>query len=386
MKCYSLKHVANHVLLKDLDTDVTNDRDTTAWMLTRIAEVDARKLYLPAACSSMYDYCVRILRMSEDMAYKRIRVARAARQFPAIFPAVADGRLHLNAVLLLAPHLTPETAEDLLAAVADRTRSELELLIAERFPRPDLPTLVNPIQPVITMNERAPEPIADSDVQLAARPVVPSDGLNTTELMEPLLSHVASSPATRAKVASLSPGRFALQFTVDQATHDQLRYAQALLGHAVPTGEVAEVIRRALDALVQKLELQKFAKSARSRPRRSAAKGRYIPATIRRAIWERDGGQCTFVAEDGTRCASTRRLEFDHMDPVARGGQTTADRVRLRCRPHNQCAADCTFGAEFMRRKREQSKHEFVRGKKIVPAEAAVGAARESASENDVIR
>jgi hypothetical protein len=59
---------------------------------------------------------------------------------------------------------------------------------------------------------------------------------------------------TRAKSVPLSPGRFALQVTVDEATHDQLRYAQALLGHAVPSGDLAEVLKRALDALVEKLE------------------------------------------------------------------------------------------------------------------------------------
>jgi len=36
--------------------------------------------------------CVDALHLSEDAAYKRIQAARAARQYPQSFAAVADGR------------------------------------------------------------------------------------------------------------------------------------------------------------------------------------------------------------------------------------------------------------------------------------------------------
>jgi len=43
------------------------------------------------------------------------------------------------------------------------------------------------------------------------------------------------------------------------------------------------------------------------------------------------------------------------MDPVARGGTTSARRMRLRCRAHNQYEAERTFGREFMEAKRRSS-------------------------------
>ena len=141
MNSYMLSHLADGTLLKKLDMLVTQDRSTTAELLAHLAEVDERKLYLPAACHSMYAYCVRELHMSEDMAFKRIQAARAARKFPTVFPALADGRLHLSAVVLLAPHLTPDTVTDLLAAARHKTRAEIELLLAQRFSQPDVPTL-----------------------------------------------------------------------------------------------------------------------------------------------------------------------------------------------------------------------------------------------------
>jgi len=148
-----------------------------------------------------------------------------------------------------------------------------------------------------------------------------------------------------------------------------LREAEALLSHQVDTGDIAGVIHTALDLLVVTLRRRKFA--ATTRPHRVRCKPgspRHIPASVKRAVWERDGGQCTFVSTAGKRCDSRARLEFDHAQEVARGGQATAANIRLRCRAHNQYAAECTFGTEFMRQKR-------------AAAQRAAAATRQRASE-----
>jgi hypothetical protein len=134
MRTYSLTHLGDRELLRDLATLVAQDRQTTALVLAHIAEVDARKLYLPAAYPSMHAYCVKELRLSEDAAFRRITVARVARRVPAIFAAIADGRLHLSAVSMLVPYLREENADELLGAAAHKSRLDLEQLIAERFP------------------------------------------------------------------------------------------------------------------------------------------------------------------------------------------------------------------------------------------------------------
>ena len=134
MHTYSLSQLADHVLLRDLATILKQDRVTTATLLAHLAEVDTRKLYLPAGYPSMYLYCVGELKLSEDSAAKRIQAARTARQFPAIFPALAEGRLHLSAVVLLAAHLTPGTAEELLAAAEHKTSAEIKTAAGRTLP------------------------------------------------------------------------------------------------------------------------------------------------------------------------------------------------------------------------------------------------------------
>ena len=91
MSTYSLSHLTDGVLLRDLAALVARDRTTTAALLAHLAEVDARRLYLPAAHPSMFSYCVHELRLSEETAHKRIRAARAARQFPASSPRLPTG-------------------------------------------------------------------------------------------------------------------------------------------------------------------------------------------------------------------------------------------------------------------------------------------------------
>jgi 5-methylcytosine-specific restriction endonuclease McrA len=163
------------------------------------------------------------------------------------------------------------------------------------------------------------------------------------------------------KMLTSSPGNERVAITVQVEageTYDQLRYAEDLLGYAEPSGDVAKVFQRALDALVDKLERQKFAKCVRSRPQRGSTSERYVPAAVRRIVWQRDGGQCTFVSDTGRRCEARRGIQFDHVDPVARGGEATVAGIRLLCPAHNQHAAEQTFGAEFMRQKREAAKAE----------------------------
>ena len=166
----------------------------------------------------------------------------------------------------------------------------------------------------------------------------------------------------------LTPQRFAIQVTVQPGTHDKLRYAQELLGHAVPTGDVAQVLDRALDALIGQLERQRFAATSQPGPRHGSPKGHHIPADVRRTVWQRDGGQCTFVSDRGRRCEARTRLEFDHVTPFARGGTATREQIRLRCRADNQLATERIFGAGFMHGKREAVRARLEAGECRTPA------------------
>src|SRR4029434_498019 len=143
---YSLAHLSDGTLLNHLASIVSRDRATTVALVATMSEADARRRYRPAAYPSMYAYCLGELHMSEDAACRRIRAARAGRDFPAVFEALAAGRVNLTVVFLLAPHLTRDSVDDLLAAATHKSKSEVERLLAARFPMPDLPTVIEPLR------------------------------------------------------------------------------------------------------------------------------------------------------------------------------------------------------------------------------------------------
>jgi hypothetical protein len=154
--------------------------------------------------------------------------------------------------------------------------------------------------------------------------------------------------------------RYAVQLNVSQQTYDKLKRAEGLLSHVIPGGDIAEILDRALDSLITQLEKRKYAATPTPRTQpgspATSANARYVPAHIRRAVWERDGARCTFVSESGHRCEERKWLEFDHVDPVAFGGKASIEGIRLRCRVHNQFEAERVFGTKFMDARREEAR------------------------------
>ena len=372
MRAFTLDHVPDDRLLSDLAALVATDRRTTAALLAHLAEVQERKLYLPAACSSMFVYATRVLGFSEDAALKRIRAARVARRFPVIFEAIADGRVHLSGVVLLAPHFREGNVEEILAAATHRTRAELEELVARLAPKPDLPTSITRIDPAGPAG-----PTGDAG-QLAPGPPPAPAGATGRLALEPPAAPERSAKRTKA----LAPGRYALEVTIGQETQDKLVRAQALLRHRNPGGELAEVLDCALDALLMKLEKERF--GAAERPRVAKARGedadpRYVPREVRREVHARDGEQCTFVSDGGVRCTERAFLELDHRTAVARGGQPTVDGTRILCHAHNQYEAERQLGADFMRDKREKARARRTRSAHVDTPEPVRTAANQAA-------
>lgn len=156
---------------------------------------------------------------------------------------------------------------------------------------------------------------------------------------------------------------------------------QELLGHPAPERELPRVFGRAIKLLRRELEKAKRAGADRPRAGRPSTNPRHIPAKVRRTVWERDGGQCTYVSEAGRRCPARSRLEWDHVEPVARGGQATVENGRLRCRGHNQYAAEQAFGADFMRHKREEARRGAEARRKAGEERRAAAEERQRAAE-----
>jgi 5-methylcytosine-specific restriction endonuclease McrA len=321
-----------------------------AELIVHLGEIDERKLYLDFAFSSMFAFCMGELGFSEGVAYNRIFVARAARHMPVIVDALRAGRVHLAGLRLLAPHLTTENQEKVLTEAAGKSKREIEELVARLSPQPAAPTLVRklPGRP-----DLPPEASPALSFGIAATVAPPASS--------PALA-IATPPAPPPRrdecrpVTPLSEETFKFQFTGSRACHDRFREAQDLLRHRIPDGDLATIVEKALELLIEQVKKERFATGRRARqaPAKDvqSSSSRHIPDAIKREVFERDGGRCTFEDEGGHRCRETGALEFDHRDGFARTRLHRADRIRLLCCAHNQHAADQMYGRAFMKRAR----------------------------------
>src|SRR5262249_23245603 len=179
MRKHSAIHLTDSQVLEKLLKRVAHGWRNEAEILVLIAEADFRKLYLTQGYSSMKDFCEEVLHFTEDEAYKRIQAARKGREIPELFDALSDGRLHLTAICMLAPHLGSENAAELIAAATHRRKSQIKDWLDRRFPAPQLS--LAPEQVVAVAREFIPvqvavaggEPIALLDVP-ATQPAPPS--------------------------------------------------------------------------------------------------------------------------------------------------------------------------------------------------------------------
>src|SRR5215213_3744653 len=118
----SLSALGDRELLDNLRRLVDRSNGVTAELVAHLAEVDRRKLYLRAACSSLHGYCASRLRLSDAAAFKRIQAARLAQRFPMVLELLQSGALHLSAIVTLQPHLNEDNHRELLALAEGKSQ------------------------------------------------------------------------------------------------------------------------------------------------------------------------------------------------------------------------------------------------------------------------
>ena len=137
-----LQSIPDDELLRRLAELLRQSRRVEADLVAHIGEVEERRLYAREASPSMFVYCTEVLHLSEAEAYLRIAVARASRKHPVLLSLLEDGRLHLTGIALLAPHLTRENRDVILKRATHRSKRQVQELIAEIAPRPDVPAIM----------------------------------------------------------------------------------------------------------------------------------------------------------------------------------------------------------------------------------------------------
>ena len=384
----NLTSVSDEELLRSLSDVLKQSRRVEADLVAHIAEVDGRRLYAREAAPSMHAYCIDVLHLSEPETALRIHVARASRAHPVLLEMLRDGRIHLSGIALLVPHLTAQSRRGLLKRATHKTRRQIEEIVAELRPRPDVPAAMRKLPAPRSEGTRRgapqvpPGPATETTANGRLDEVEPANSLNcealarehrlndveqVNSLNSSALEHAGlpgdARPALEkrapATVEPLAPARYQVKFTASQELHDKLERLQALMRSSVPDGDLGVLIEAAVTEKLERLEAKRLGKT--KSPRKTLAEtdtaptSRHVPGPVRRAVWERDEGRCTFVDARGRRCQARDRLEFHHHGtPYGRGGDHSPVAVRIMCRTHNQLQAELDYGKEKMAQYRRQ--------------------------------
>ena len=310
--------LTNEKLLRRLSKLCRAARQIDVGIVLLLIEVEDRRLHLEAACSSLHDFCRRHLRWSEGTTHRRIEAARITRRCPSIVGYLRSGAITLSALAMVRAHIDESNVKEWVPRLAGKSRREIEVLLADLAPKPDVPSQV---------------------YQLPPSPGTP-----------------APPPVRPARLQPLGAARWKIQLMAGQALHDKVGRAVQLMRHRNPSGDLSVIFEAAIDALLARLEKpRRLRVPAKARAPRATREGD-VSATTRAEVFVRDEERCTFVSADGERCPATDQLEIDHIVPRARGGTGELSNLRVRCRPHNQLQAEKDFGRAHIERRINERK------------------------------
>jgi hypothetical protein len=340
---------------------VRSERHLVVQFVIALAEFAKRELYRELGYTSLFYYCVRQLGLSKSSAFRRSEVARLIARFPAIADRLTQGRLSIRALVELREVLTEENHAGVLTRAEGKSQEEAQLLAVEYRPKPIPRDVVRalPMTPAL--------PVSSAVVPVG--PVATGTHLLAHEIVQPRAATAAVSAETKPAprppevVQPLTPELRRLNVTVTADFIDDLEQVRAALSHEFPDGNFEQVVREAFKLVLERDRKRKSltdrpraltdqprapANRSRARSETPAANDRYVPAAVRRAVWERDRARCTWPIGDGEVCGARHKLEFDHDLEVALGGKPTIGNIRLLCRGHNLMKAEQHLGRAFM--------------------------------------
>ncbi len=355
-----LRSLSDNQILSKITELVSRERSLTRGVLLHLNEIERRKLHLKLGYASMFDYCTTGLGYSSSAAARRIRTARCMARFPEVLALLKSNEVNLSTVSQVSRILTAENKDALLQRIRGKSQREVDVIVAEYEPRALPPERVRPI---VVQVQRTTTEDSSLDVTVAATegllldvPTGRAAQTNCSLTNELQDEHCRSG--SELSPYFVSERRMMLSFSASEEFMAKLEKIKSLAWHRLPAnatleqvfelamqyfidGEDPAVRQERRDARKERSSKNKEETERESNERRP----RHVAAAVKNEVFTRDTGRCTYVGADGRRCASTQALQFDHIQPVARGGSGTPGNLRLLCAYHNRLEAERILGA-----------------------------------------
>ena len=310
------------------------EHSSTMKMLHFINDLERRKSYLDLGYSSVFDYCVRKIRYSSSQAGRRIQAARCCRRYPEAWDYLRGREVCIMTLAMIESIVNDDNKDEIFQRVRGASRRAVERLMSEYRPAAALRDRIRYVQVPVPQPRDLNRALLDRHCKRSI-PEAYRDQTPTTE-------------------------KVFVQFLADEEFLQLFEEARDLMG-----GSAFESFVDVMKAVLKEYR-DRHSPAARHERRTEkrahrtdshrwewnsaqSAESRHVPDAVRDEVFVRDGGRCTFVAADGTRCQCTKGLQADHIKPFANGGTHDASNLRLLCGAHNRRAAERTMGAHVMK-------------------------------------
>ena len=320
-----MKHLNDQDLLLAMDNLVQQERELLTAVLAHLREIERRRLFCDLGFPSLFAYAVEKLGYSHDQAFRRITAMRLLKELPELREKLESGILTLTNLSMAATlfrrekQMTVEQKREFLKKLENRSSRETEQIIAAASPRPHTPDRVKPTsENSVEIRFTAPAELLEKIDRLKGLLAHAHPGISLAELFEKLADlglkewDPGKPPKRERKTRETSP-----EASKDKPPHMANNTNQPNQPERGPLGST---------------------KTKQWSPIRNE---RTISITMKRGVWKRDQGKCQ-------NCDSKYALEVDHIRPIALGGDSSPENLRLLCKSCNQRAAIQKLGMKPM--------------------------------------
>jgi 5-methylcytosine-specific restriction endonuclease McrA len=284
-----------------------------AELMRIIKEIHQSKAFVTWGFTSLFDYCVQELKLSEASTSNFSAVAKKSNEVPALAFAVENGELSISKARKIVPVVTKENHDKWLSLAKTSTSREIEKAVAIAQPKLAVKEVMKFVAENVISVTTA---FTEEEVELLKR------------VMD--LESQKTRKASSRKDALVSALKVYIEHNdpVVKAERAEMR-AQKKLAASSAEHEVSAV--PSTHSLLKSVPGQKL-----SRQNHIGSKRSTYPAALVHAVHLRDQLQCTIKDQNGKRCGATRWLDIHHVIPRSHGGRDTLENLTTVCSAHHR--------------------------------------------------
>lgn len=326
----NLNQLKDAELLTQIKTFVQSERDLLVKILHHLREIERRKLFSDLGYKNLFDYALGELKYSEGQANRRIQAMRLLKDLPELETKIASGVLSLSNVQQAQTFFRDVQAAEPRRIVTPQEKLDVLEKLEGKSVRDAQKELlkINPVQALPKEKERAV-----TETQSEVRFLM-SDKLKAK--LEGVRSLLGAKGAMMTyaelfdvmsdlSLSALESKQFGKKRVQEAKTKTSDAFEPSCQKDTVEANSKSNLISPKEKALPSTSKVN------------SNNDSRYISKALKHQVWQRDKGACS-------GCGTQRNIQYDHIKPVALGGSTTFENLRLLCFQCNQRASIKIFG------------------------------------------